>query len=114
MRLMIFASSLALACLGSGALAAAPGQAEAPAAAVRTYSVANSQLGTLLADPEAKAVLMKHIPELVTRLGDDTERAAGMTLKEMQDALKAYAPDVLSDAKLAELDRDLQKIPARN
>ena len=102
MRSIFYAITIALAVPGSIALAD-----PTPA-----YSVANSQFGTLLANPATKAVLVKHIPEMIERLGDNMERVEGMTLKEVQDALKAYAPDVLTDAKLAAIDQDLAKIPS--
>lgn len=96
------------------ALATAPAFAQSPAdaAAEPAYSTTTSQLGTLLANPQTKAVLLKHIPEMVNGLGENAERASGMTLKEMQDALKTYSPDALSDAKLAAIDADLAKLPA--
>jgi para-nitrobenzyl esterase len=81
----------------------------APAAA---YSSTTTQLGTLLANPATKAILLKHIPQFVNGLGDNVDRASGMTLKEIQDALKAYSPDALSDAMLAAIDQDLAKVPA--
>ena len=59
----------------------------------------------------AKAVLVKHIPQLVEK-ADVAERASGMTLKEMQDALRAYSPDLLSDAVLQKIDVDLATLPA--
>jgi hypothetical protein len=98
------------------ALAAAPAVAQTapakPAAAAPAYSTNTTQLGTLIANPATKAVLLKHIPEMINGLGDNLERASGMTLKEMQGALKTYSPDALPDAKLAAIDADLAKLPA--
>ena len=109
---MTFGSAMLL-----GASPALPQPASTPpaaAAAAPTYSSTTSQLGTLLANPATKAVLLKHVPQMVNGLGDNLERASGMTLKEMQEALKAYSPDTLPDAKLAAIDLDLAKIPAAN
>lgn len=81
-------------------------------AAAPKYSTNSTQLGTLLADPAAKAVLATHIPELVSGpRSQDMEQASGMTLTELRDAIKAYAPDVLSDDVLAKIDGDLSKLP---
>lgn len=98
------------------ALAAGPALAQSaparPAAAAPSYSTDTTQLGTLVDNPATKAVLLKHIPEMINGLGENLERASGMTLKEMQGALKTYSPDALPDAKLAAIDADLAQIPA--
>lgn len=75
------------------------------------YSTGRTQLGTLLADPAAKAILDKHIPQLLSG-GQNMDQASGMTLREIQDAVKAYSPDVLSDKALAAIDQDLATLPA--
>jgi para-nitrobenzyl esterase len=85
-------------------------ESDAPAA---KYSSSTTQMGALLADPAAKAVLTKHLPRLVES-PDMAERASGMTLKEMQEALKAYAPDLLSDEVLATIDQELAALPGQN
>jgi hypothetical protein len=104
-----------LACAAALTLsAAASARAETPtpaAAPTPKYSSSTTQMGTLLADPAAKAVLVKHLPRLVEN-PDMAERASGMTLKDLQDALKAYAPDLLSDEVLAKIDADLAALPA--
>jgi hypothetical protein len=89
--------------------------AQTPATATAAaYSTTATPMGVLLANPAAKAVLTKELPQLMERMGDNMERVSGMTLKEIQDSLKAYAPDVLSDAKLAEIDLELAKISVTN
>lgn len=113
MRFVMMTCGFALAMTAPLASAAPAPAALATAPAGKVYSTNNTQLGTLLGDPATKAVLMKHIPEVITRMGDNLEQAQGMTLKEMQDALKAYAPDVLSDQKLAAIDLDLAKLPVK-
>lgn len=114
MRPFLIACGVALIGMSYPALADAQAPAEPPAApaAEAAFSSTMTQLGTLLANPATKAVLMKHIPQLVNGLGDNVERASGMTLKEMQEALKTYSPDALPDATLAAIDQDLAKIPA--
>jgi len=77
--------------------------AQTPAAPAR-YSTADTELGTLLDDPAAKAVLDKDIPGLTSN--DQVDMARGMTLKAMQQ----YAPDTLTDATLAKVDVDLAKV----
>jgi para-nitrobenzyl esterase len=83
-------------------LAAVPVLAEDPAPS--GFSVDTSTLGTLLDDANAKAVLMKHIPGLVSN--EQISMARGMTLKQLQQ----YAGDALTDAKLAEIQADLEKL----
>lgn len=109
MRFTIMAG-LALLAIGGMAHAqpAAPSAAAAPA-----YSTRTTQLSTLLADPAAKAVLAKHIPQMLERQ-ETSEQAAGMTLREIQDAVKAYSPDALSDKVLDAIDADLAKLPAKH
>lgn len=81
--------------------------AEAAAASAPAYSTADSTIGTLLDNPETKAVLEKHVPTMVGNA--QIEMARGLTLK----AIQAYAGDALSDEKLAAIDADLAKIPAK-
>lgn len=83
-------------------------QAEsAPAAtpAASALSVESTDLGTLLDDPAAKAVLAKHVPDLVGN--GQIEMARAMTLKQLQQ----FAGDMLSDEKLAQIQADLDKLP---
>jgi para-nitrobenzyl esterase len=90
--------------------------AEAPkpavAASATAYSTRTTQLSVLLADPAAKAVLEKRLPALVNN-PDMADRASGMTLREIADAVKAYSPDLLSEKVLGELDADLAKVPVK-
>lgn len=82
-------------------------------AATGRYSTATTPLSVLFSDPAAKAVVAKSVPNLVSN-PDVAERASGMTLKEIQEATKAYAPEMLTDAVLAQIDQDLAKLPAKN
>jgi hypothetical protein len=81
-------------------------QAAAPAPAAANYTTENTEIGALLDDPAAKAVLTKHIPDVVSNPGIDQARS--MTLKQVQQ----YSPD-LTDKVLAEIDVDLAKLPAK-
>ncbi len=78
----------------------------APAAAP-AFSTEATDIGTLLDSPETKAVLEKHIPEMVSNA--QFEMARPMTLR----AIQAYAADILTEEKLAAIDADLAKIAAK-
>jgi hypothetical protein len=86
-----------------GAMAQTPTVAT-PAAA---YTVADTDIGTLLDDPAAKAVLDKNLPGFTANPQIDMARA--MTLK----AVQPYAADKLTDEALAKVDADLAKLPAK-
>lgn len=90
---------------------ALPGLAHAETAAASTaasqYTTAQTDLGTLLDDPAAKAILTKYAPALVG--SEQLSMARGMTLK----AIQAYAGDMLSDEVLGKIDADLAKLPAK-
>jgi para-nitrobenzyl esterase len=92
MRALFLAAAMVVASVPAGAFAQA-----AP-----KFSTASSTIGQLMADPQAKAVLEKHLPQ-ISQAGD---QVAGQTLKQLQ----GMAPDRLPDAKLAEIDADLAKI----
>jgi len=100
----MISASLALAGVAASASAA---DAPAAAAAAAKFSTADSSIGTLLDNPETKAVLEKHIPQFVSN--PQIEMAKAMTLKQIQ----GYAGDALSDDTLAKIDADLAKIPAK-
>ena len=102
MRSILLAAALVLAgATAADAQTAAPASA-APAAG--GYNTSDTDLGTLLDDPAAKAVLVKHIPDIVGN--EQIEMARSMTLKSIQQ----YAGDSLTDAKLAAIDADLAKL----
>lgn len=87
------------------AAAAAVTVIAAPAYAAETkYSTAETQIGTLLDNPETKAVLDKHIPSFASN--PQISMARAMTLKQIQ----GFAGDGLSDELLAKIDADLAKI----
>lgn len=76
-------------------------------AATAHYTTSTTDLGTLLDDPAAKAVIAKHLPELVK--SDQIDQARGMSLKDIQP----YSQDMLTDKVLAEIDADLAKLPPK-
>ena len=83
--------------------AAAP--APAAAAAMPKYSTTDTAIGSLLDDPAARAILDKVLPGLTSN--ERIEMARGMTLKSIQ----AFAPDKLTDERLAQVDAELAKLP---
>ena len=87
--------------------AIASAQAAAPAAAATHYTTAETELGVLLDDPAARAVLEKHVPEI--KGNDQIEMGRSMTLK----AILVFAPDTFTAEMLAAIDADLAKLPAK-
>jgi para-nitrobenzyl esterase len=91
--------------------AAAPAKPTAPAASATSaahYSVETTLVGKMLDDPAAVEVLKKMIPtvyanEMFQSMGRES------TLKSIQQ----YEPEALSDANLAKLQAELNKIPAK-
>ncbi len=81
----------------------------APAAKPAHYSVSATLVGALLDDPAAVEILKKLIP---TVYANDQFQSAGrsLTLKDIQQ----YEPDALSDANLAKIQAELDKIPAKS
>lgn len=101
-------ASVALASIALfGAAPMAMANTPAAAAAKPAYTTADTPLGDMLDDPAAKAVLEKHVPDLISNSSIDMAR--GMSLK----AVQGYAGDMLTDAKLAAIDADLAKLPAK-
>lgn len=99
MRALFLAAALAVA---SGA-AALPGAAAAETAAP-TYSTAQTKLGALLADPQARAVIDRRIPGMTSdrRIG----LARGMTLRQIQ----SHSHGRITDAALADVDQDFARL----
>ena len=97
--------AIMLVSLAVGPTGAAPAFAQAAASA--HYSVSETKVGKLIDDPAAAAILQKLIPtvwanEMFQSLGRD------LTLK----AIQQYEP-VLTDEKLAEIQTEFEKIPAK-
>jgi hypothetical protein len=94
---MIRAAALALALAATSPAAA---QAPAPAPA---YSVAATTIGELLDNPDTKAVLNKHIPEIVGH--PQIVQGRPLTLPQIVE----YAPQ-LTPELLARIDADLKAV----
>ena len=110
MRLFLIASVATMTVASAPVFAqAAPVPAAAPAATAPApaakYSTAETDLGTLLDNPAAKAIIEKHIPGMTTN--DQVDMARGMTLK----AIQQYSPDDVTDQRLAAIDADFAKLP---
>lgn len=71
------------------------------------YSTSSTEIGTLLDDPAAKAVIEKHVPGMTSN--DQIDMARAMTLKDIQQ----YSPDAVTDKVLAAIDADFAKMPAK-
>lgn len=91
--------------LGTSPVLAA--ETSAAASTQAHYSTSASPLGDLLDNPAAKAVLEKHVPQLISN--ESIQQARSLTLKGLQ----TYAGDLLTDAILAAIDADLAKISAK-
>jgi hypothetical protein len=89
------------------ALVATASAAEAAATAAH-YSVETTLVGKMLDDPAANALLKQLIP---TVYANEMFQSAGrdLTLR----AIQQYEPEALSDANLAKLQAELNKIPAK-
>jgi hypothetical protein len=99
--------TLALASLAGAGPAMLHSPAFAQAAQPAHYSVADTPVGKLIDDPAAAAILQKLIP---TVWSNEMFQSAGreLTLK----AIQQYEA-VLTDAKLAEIQAEFDKIPAK-
>ena len=69
------------------------------------YNSLITPIGTLLDNPAAKAVLERHIPDVVH--SDKINMARGVTL----EALLSYMPQMLTDKTLQEIDGELAALP---
>lgn len=103
MRNLLNALLVATAAISTSAVAQDP----APAASPAHYSVDETDLGSLLDDPGAKAALEKHLPDLVGN--PQVDMARGMTLRQLQ----SYAGDQVTDEALAKVQADLEQLPAK-
>ena len=79
-------------------------QSQAAQSSTVGYSIETTELGTLLDDPAAKAVLVKQIPDVVS--SEQIDMARTMTLKQLQQ----YAGDRVTDEKLTAIQADLNKL----
>jgi len=77
------------------------------AASAEHYSTSTTDIGTLLDDPAAHAIVDKYLPGVLS--GDQIDMARSMTLKDIQP----YASDRISDKALADIDAELAKLPPK-
>lgn len=94
----------ALAQTAASASSSSSSSAAAPACVAEKLS-SDSLVGDLLDNPAAKAILIKHVPEL--KDNDQIDQARPMPLRSLQ----AYAPDTFTDQVYADIDADLATIP---
>jgi len=87
----------------------APAGAQPAAAPAGRYSATATQVGKLLDDPAAAAVLKKMIPTVYENPMFQ-QSGRDLTLKEIQQ----YEPDALSDANLAKIQVEFDKLPPKN
>lgn len=82
-----------------------------------TLSSTKTKFADLMADPQAKAVLLKHIPQLGSKespFGTQLQdMASDMTLKEIQEATQAFGGGMMTDKILEDIDADLAQIQPR-
>ena len=108
MSLKHLSAALAVLTVSLTAPLAAPAFAEEAHSAADHYSVESTQIGKLLDDPAAAAILEKIIPatfanEMLRTMGRES------TLKAVQQ----YEPVDLSDENLAKIQAEFDKIPAK-
>jgi hypothetical protein len=98
-----FTASLAL------VIALATATATAQTAPQTHYSAAKTPLGTLLADPAARAAVGQRFPMLLQSKAVTSGKANRLTLR----TLKYFKPKIFNDAALAAIDADFARMPAR-
>jgi hypothetical protein len=102
---MLAVASLA----GALPMQVAPAYAQAaPAKPAAHYSATSTLIGKLLDDPAAAEVLKRLIP---TVYANDMFQQSGRTIT-LKDA-QQYEPDALSDANLAKIQAEFDKLPAK-
>jgi hypothetical protein len=82
-------------------------RAEKKVAAATRYSTADTKIGSLLADPAAKAVLDKYFPGVSS--DKRISMAKGMTLR----AVQRFAPDKFTTEALDAADAELAPLPMK-
>lgn len=96
MRKLIVAAAFAAAAFSPAALADEDGAAK--------FSTSTTTIGELMENEATKAAFEKVMPDLVAN--PDLVQGYDFTLVDIQ----SYAPDEITDEKLAELDAELAKI----
>lgn len=109
MKLSSISLAVVLSVAASGVWAQAP--APLPPAGATAASCVKEKLSTeslvseILDNPQAKEVLIKHVPTV--KDNEQFDMARGMPLR----AIQAYAEDTFTDKILDAIDADLAKIP---
>ncbi len=84
------------------------GQTPPSSAVAQThYTTSDTDIGTLLDDPAAHAIVDKYLPGVLS--GDQIDMARSMTLK----AIQPYSGDRITDKALADIDAELAKLPSK-
>ena len=82
-------------------------RAESKTAPATRYSTADTKIGSLLADPAAKAVLDKYFP------GVSSDKRIGMAKAMTLRAVQKFAPDKFTTEALDAADAELSSLPVR-
>ncbi|BBC71810.1 conserved hypothetical protein [Altererythrobacter sp. B11] len=105
---MILKAAWALAATGALMIPHVPAAAqEAAQKEGQAYSVTETQVGTLLDDPAAAAILKRLIPTVFAN-----EMFQSMGRPQTLKAIQQYEPVELSDEKLAEIQAEFDKLAA--
>lgn len=108
MRSNLIPAVLAVLVSGSLPMLAAPAFAEDAATPAAHYSVETTQVGKLLDDPAAAAILKKLIPNVYAN-----EMFQSMGREQTLKGIQQYEPNDLSDENLAKIQAEFDKIPAK-
>lgn len=103
MKRLIVGLYLALAATQIG-IAQANETSSAPVAEHERMSSETTPIGELLDNADARAILQRHLPDVVS--SEQIDIARGMTLKTIQP----YALDSITDEKLAAIDAELAEL----
>ena len=95
MRAVIVATAVIVSIAPSALLAQADSAATAPVA--ETYNTTDTAIGTLLDDPQSRAILDKYMPQL-------SKSSPSMVRSSTLKSLQGYAFQVLTDKVLADID----------
>ena len=82
-------------------------QAPTAPASAQYYTTSTTDIGTLIDDPAAHAIVDRHLPGVLS--GDQIDMVRSMTLK----AIQQFAPDRITDQALADIDAELAKLPRK-
>ena len=104
MRALILAATVGVSFLGLTATAQTSSQTTPRSS---HYSTGDTDLGTLLDDSAARAIIDKYLPGFSS--SEQIDMARGLTLKDLQQ----YSPDTFSDEVLAKIDADFAKLPVK-